>query len=171
MPYVGASVDEATKEKWESYVEDSDYGSLSELIRSTVRQEIRSEGAGAAGASRETTVEVDRLQEQQQTTIQRIEALQEAVEQAQEERETTEYPEEVVDVAHQIAGDLDTISSDEYARMTSDADTGHVKLADEYFGDRDDTPKVVAAFNYLEENIPWIRKRPTPPSEYYRVED
>ena len=172
MAYVGASVDEATKEKWEGYIEETDYGSLSELIRSAVRKEMQPGETNAASASREQTIEVDRLQEQQRTTLQRLEELREAVETAQEERKKTEYPEEVVDVAHTIAHEeLDTLTPREYEERAEEANMELAQLADRYFGDHNETHRVRAALNYLEENIGWIRRNPARPSDYFRVED
>ena len=52
MPYVGASVDSSTKDKWEEYIEQSDYGSMSELVRGAVRSEMRSQGSDSGGESR-----------------------------------------------------------------------------------------------------------------------
>jgi Arc/MetJ-type ribon-helix-helix transcriptional regulator len=170
MPYVGSSVDESTKEKWENHLEESSYGSMSELVRGAVRKEIQSDD-GSGGTSDGQTIEVDRLQEQQQETIQRIEGLQETIEEAQEERETTEYPEEIVEVAHDIAGDLETISTDGYKHLTTDALSELANLSQEHFGDKTQVDKISAALDYLEENVSWIRKRPVLPSEYYRVED
>jgi len=170
MPYVGSSVDESTKEKWENYLEESSYGSMSELVRAAVRKEVQSDGS-SNGASSGQPVEVDRLQEQQQDTIQRIERLQETVEEAQEEREKTEYPEEVVKVAHDIADGLETITASENQRMTEEARDELARLSQEHFGDFQHLNEISAALNYLEENISWIHRRPDLPSEYYRVED
>jgi len=170
MPYVGSSVDESTKETWENYLEESSYGSMSELVRGAVRKEIQSDDA-PGDASGGQTVEIDRLQEQQQETIQRIEGLQETIEEAQEERETTEYPEEVVEVAHDIASGLETMPADDYQFLLQEGSSEIYRLAQEHFGDGAHADKISAALNYLEENISWIRKRPVPPSEYYRVED
>jgi len=44
MAYVGVNVDESTKEQWQSYVDESDYGSMSEFIRNAVRKEIHDGG-------------------------------------------------------------------------------------------------------------------------------
>lgn len=171
MPYAGASVDESTKGKWEDYIKDSDYGSMSELIRAAVRREINRGEGDSTGASRGESVEVERLQEQQQTTIQKIESLAESFREAQEEREAEEYPEEVKAAAFEIAGDLDTISPDEFREMSSNADIERVKLASEHFDSGEETHRVIAALDYLEENVQWIRRKPTPPSDYYRVEE
>lgn len=170
MPYVGSSVDESTKEEWQEYLTNSSYGSMSELVRGAVRKEIQSDGS-SSGASSGQTIEVDRLKEQQKETIQRIEDLQEVVEEAQEQRETTEYPEEVVDLAHDIASSFETIPADEYQQLAAKGNEEIAKLSQEYFGGRDEMDKVSAALDYLEENISWIQKRPVMPSEYYRVED
>ncbi|MDL0126509.1 hypothetical protein PNQ92_14015 [Halobacterium salinarum] len=170
MPYVGSSVDESTKEKWEQYIEDSHYGSMSELVRGAIENERLSDG-GSSGNSSGQSVEVDRLKEQQQDTIQKIEELQEVVEEAQEEQEKTEYPEEVVEVAHDMANGFETIPAEEYQYLADERAKQIAKLSQEYFGDKDEMHKIEAALNYLEENISWIREEPTFPSEYYRVED
>ena len=170
MPYVGSSVDESTKEEWENYLEESSYGSMSELVRGAVRKEIQSDD-GPSSASDSQTVEIDRLQEQQQDTIQRIESLRETVEEAQEERETTEYPEEVVEVAHDIASGLETIPADEYNYLIEEYQAEIARLSQEHFGDTTEMDKINAALDYLEKNIPSIHKRPGLPHEYYRVED
>jgi len=170
MPYVGSSVDDSTKEKWEKYLEQSSYGSMSELVRGAVRKEIQSDG-GSSGTSSGQTIEVDRLKEQQQDTIQKIENLQKVVKEAQKEREKTEYPEDVVEVAHDIAGELDTVSRDEPHPISEKKYKELTKLSVEHFGDRSETDKIEAALNYLDENVSWIVKRPVLPSEYYRMED
>jgi len=170
MPYVGSSVDESTKETWENYLEESSYGSMSELVRGAVRKEIQSDD-GSGGTSDGQTVEIDRLQEQQQETIQRIEGLQETIEEAQEERETTEYPEEVVEVAHDIASGLETMPADNYRFLLQEGHSELANLSEEHFGDNTQGDKISAALDYLEENVSWIRKHPVLPSEYYRVED
>lgn len=170
MPYVGSSVDESTKEMWEKYLEQSSYGSMSELVRGSVRKEIQSDG-DSSGTSSGQTIEVDRLKEQQQDTIQRIEELRETVEEAQKERKKTEYPEDVVEVAHDIAGELETISQDEPHPIADQRYRELSKLAAEHFGDKNERDKIEAALNYLDENVSWIDKRPVLPSEYSRVED
>jgi len=170
MPYAGASVDETTKGEWEDYIEDTDYGSLSELIRNAVRKEIKSDG-GSSGVSSGEAIEVDRLKEQQQDTIQKIENLREVVEEAQKEREKTEYPEDVVEVAHDIAGELDTVSRDEPHPIAEQKYKELRKLSAEHFGDPNEVDKIEAALNYLDENVSWIVNRPVLPSEYYRRED
>lgn len=176
MPYVGASVDESTKGKWDDFVQESQYGSMSELVRAAVRKEILASesdaptgasDAGSTGAS----VEVDRLQEQQRETLTKVEELTEAVQEAREERETEEYPEEVKEAAFAIASDLEAISPDRYANWASDENIELTKLASEHFGDGEETHKVSAALDYLEENVGWIRKKPVPPNDYYRVEE
>ncbi|MDL0138263.1 hypothetical protein PNP85_01900 [Halobacterium salinarum] len=170
MPYVGSSVDESTKQDWEEYLEQSSYGSMSELVRGSVRKEIQSDG-DSSGTSGTQTVEVDRLKEQQQDTIQKIENLREVVEEAQKEREKTEYPEDVVEAAHNIAGELDTVSQDEPHPIAEQKYKELRKLSAEHFGDSHETDKIEAALNYLDENVSWIVKRPVRPSEYYRRED
>lgn len=176
MPYVGASVDESTKADWDGFLQESQYGSMSELLRGAVRKEVRREREGGTGASGDggatgVSVEVDRLQEQQKETLDKIDSLVETVQEAQEERETEEYPEEVKEAAFAIASDLETISPDRYSDWASDANIELVKLASEHFGDGEETHKVSAALDYLEENIGWIEKKPVPPSDYYRVEE
>ncbi|WP_285255321.1 hypothetical protein [Halobacterium salinarum] len=163
-------MDESTKEKWEQYIEDSHYGSMSELVRGAIENERLSDG-GSSGNSSGQTVEVDRLKEQQQDTIQKIENLREVVEEAQKEREKTEYPEDVVDVAHDIAGELDTVSHDEPHPIAEQKYKELRKLSAEHFGDENEVDKIEAALNYLDENVSWIVKRPVRPSEYYRMED
>lgn len=170
MPYVGSSVDESTKEMWEKHLEQSSYGSMSELVRGSVRKEIQSDG-DSSGSATGQSIEVDRLKEQQQDTIQKIENLQETVVEAQKEREKTEYPEDVVAVAHDIAGELDTVSRGEPQPIADQRYRELSKLAAEHFGDKNERDKIEAALNYLDENVSWIFKRPVLPSEYYRVED
>lgn len=170
-PYIGASVDDETKAEWEEYVEESQYGSMSELVRAAVRKEIHGSQQGQEASRSDGTegpsVELDRLHERQQTILDQVESVEEAVEAAAEEQEQTEYPEEIVELGHQIASDLDRIQQSDYGRMDSEVHMAMREVAEERNADVTD---VQAAFDYLEQNVPWIQKKPTPPSEYYRVE-
>lgn len=146
---------------------------MSELIRVAVRKEIRGENDSKESKKGTDTggIEVDRIQEQQQTIISKIQELSENVENSQQEREAEAYPEEVKSAAFSIASDLETISPDKYANWTSDENIALTKLAAENFDDGEATHKITAALNYLEENVDWIRKKPALPNDYYRVRE
>lgn len=166
MPHVGVSVNEATKENWEDYVEETDYGSISELVRSAVRKEIAREG-GESGVPREVEKELTQVAETQGELRRQMADLLDGFEDV-EEATATQYPSEVVELGHDIAGELEEVHADRFTEWESETQSELWDVAQEQSGDVG-VGDVKDALEYLEENLSYVRSRPRGPSEYFRV--
>jgi len=170
MAHVGVSIDDDTKEQWSSHVEESDYGSMSELIRTAVRKEIRRDDGGDGGSvPRELEKDVNRVAETQTTLQDQMDQLAEHFEEVADTTLQTQYPEEVVELGHDIAGDLEEIHHDQFSDLERDVMVNELEEIRRNHGDNPSHGQIIDALDYLEENLSYIKKRPTPPSEYYRL--
>lgn len=169
MAHVGVSIDDDTKEQWSSHVEESDYGSMSELIRTAVRKEIRRDDDGDGGSvPRELEKDMNRVAETQTTLQDQMDQLAEHFEEVADTTLQAQYPEEVVELGHDIAGDLEEIQHDAFAEVREQTKQELVKIHKSH-PDSPTLEEIQDALQYLEENLSYIKKRPTPPSEYYRL--
>jgi len=170
MAHVGVSIDDDTKAQWSNHVEESDYGSMSELIRTAVRKEIR-RGDDGDGSSipRELEKDVSRVAETQTTLQDQMDQLAEHFEEVADTTLQTQYPEEVVELGHDIAGDLEEIHHDQFSDLERDVMVNELEEIRRNHGDNPSHGQIIDALDYLEENLSYIKKRPTPPSEYYRL--
>ena len=169
MAHVGVSVNDDTKEQWDEYVQQTDYGSMSELIRTAVRKEIRREGTDGSGVPRELEQELTRVAETQNTLQDQMSELLDGFDNVEELVGKQQYSQEIIDVATEIAGELDEIHPDEFNHLESDVSIEYAELAKEYFGTPNEGYKIAQAFEYLSENLSYVRSRPLGPSDYYRV--
>jgi len=165
MAHIGVSVDESTKQEWSDYVEQSNYGSMSELVRAAVRTEIRREGGGE-GIPREVERQLSEVVETQQTLQNQVGELTEGFEDVSEAATGDQYPEEIVELANDIAGELDEIHRTAFNEKTQEVRRGQQKLAEKH---DTDAAKVAEALQYLEDNLSYVRTEPLGPSDYYRV--
>lgn len=166
MAHVGVSVNEATKENWEEYVEGTDYGSISELVRSAVRKEIARE-SGGDGIPREVEAELTEVAETQATLREQMADLLDGFEDV-EAATATQYPSEIVELGHDIAGGLEEVHADRFADWESETQSELWDVAQEQSGNVS-VGEVKDALEYLEENLSYVRAKPRGPSEYYRV--
>jgi len=167
MAHIGVSVDDTTKESWAEYVEESEYGSMSELVRTAVRKEIR-RGDGGEGVPRELEKELVELSEYQETITEAVKQLNDEFEKVEEATES-QYPEEVVELAMDIAEeDIQEISHDQFGDLESDAQGDLVALSRKHL-DTVEIGKVADALQYLEENLSYIKTEPRTLDDYWRV--
>jgi Arc/MetJ-type ribon-helix-helix transcriptional regulator len=165
MAHIGVSVDESTKQEWSDYVEQSNYGSMSELVRAAVRTEIRREGGGD-GIPREVERQLSEMIATQQTLQNQVSELSEGFEDVSEAATGDQYPEEIVELANDIAGELDEIHRTAFGEKESEVQEELHALAEDY---GTDYGKVNQALQYLEDNLSYVRTEPLGPSDYYRV--
>ncbi|WP_256545598.1 ribbon-helix-helix domain-containing protein [Halobellus inordinatus] len=167
MAHIGVSVDDDTKEKWDHHVEQSEYGSMSELIRSAVRKEIR-RGGDEGQVPRQLEKELVQVAESQQAISDAVERLSEDFEQV-EAAAQTQYPEEIVDLAMDIADeDIQEIHADQFADVEKEGVSDLQSLAQKHL-DSNDIGKVADALDYLEENLSYVKSPPRTADDYYRV--
>jgi Arc/MetJ-type ribon-helix-helix transcriptional regulator len=170
MAHVGVSIDDDTKEQWIDHIEESDYGSMSELIRTAVRKEIRRDDDGDGGSvPRELEKDMDRVAETQTTLQDQMDKLAEQFEEVADTTLQTQYPDEVVQLGHDIAGDLDEIHHDQFGDLEREVMVNELEEIRQSHGDNPSHGMILDALDYLEESLSYIEKRPTPPSEYYRL--
>lgn len=169
MAHVGVSVDDDTKEKWKQYVEQSDYGSLSELVRGAVRVEMRRESGGGGGIPREVEQQLTELVDTQTAVQEQVVELTEEFDGLGEELRDDQYPEQVIELAHEIAADMDEVHQSEFADLRLDAEMELAEIANERLGDESKAYLVAQAYEYLDENLSYIKPVPRQPSDYYRV--
>lgn len=169
MAHVGVSIDDGTKDEWQSYIEQSDYGSMSELVRTAVRKEIRREGTDNGSIPRELEQELNRVAETQSTLQNQMSDLLDGFDNVEDIIGQQQYSQEIIDIAHQLTGELDEIHPDEFANLENEVSIEYAKLAEEYLGDSSEAHKIAKAFTYLSEELSYIKSRPLGPSDYYRV--
>jgi len=169
MAHVGVSIDYGIKDEWGNYVEQTDYGSMSELIRTAVRKEIRREGTDGSSVPRELEQELNRVAETQNTLQDQMSDLVDGFDNVEDIIGQQQYSQEIIDIAHQLTGELDEIHPDEYADLENEASIEYAELAKEYLGDGSEAHKIAKAFTYLSEELSYIKSRPLGPSDYYRV--
>jgi metal-responsive CopG/Arc/MetJ family transcriptional regulator len=172
MAHIGVSVSDDTKAEWEEYIEESDMGSMSELVRSAVRKEIRHEEGGDSdgGIPREMEEELTRVAQTQETLEEQMESLLDGFEDVEEATTSKEYPEEVKALAHQIA-------NEEIEEMPRDVFQSELRgsVRDDYWDiarrhqENPNLEQVFEAFEYLEENISYIKSLRKTPDDFYRV--
>ena len=169
MAHIGVSVNDETKDQWENYIERTDYGSMSELIRTAVRKEMRRESGGDKNIPRELETELNRVAETQNTLQEQMAELVDGFEDVTDVIGNQQYPDEVIQLAHDIAGDLNEISRDAYGELESEVAIEHANLAEKYLDDDSKGYLVQQAFQYLEGNLSYIRRQPLKPTDYYRI--
>lgn len=167
MAHIGVSVDDGTKESWAEYVEESEYGSMSELVRAAVRKEIR-RGDGGDQLPRQLEKEIVQMSENQQSIRDAVSQLSEDFEKVEEAAES-QYPNEIVDLAMDISEDLEEVHATQFAEVEADARDDLRGLAERYLGDTKETGKVAEAMEYLRENLSYVRTPPRTSEDYYRV--
>jgi|GEM_PF-5651689 len=168
MAHIGVSVNDETKDEWENYIEQTDYGSMSELIRASVRKEIQQEG-GDSGIPRELEKELNGVAETQNTLQDQMAELVNEFENVSDVMTESQYSEEIIELAHDLAEDIEEKHPDEFSSLAQDAEMGYAKLAREHLGDESEAYKIPQAFQYLEENLSYIKCTPRGPNDYYRV--
>lgn len=173
MPIVGASVNDSTKEEWEEYVEESDHGSMSELVRIAVRKEIQRSGTKENGIPREVRKDINQVAEKQDSLSKQMDTILEGFEELEQTNEDEDYDEETKALAHRISEEMEEINEDQFEEAMAQRRKEVANLARK-ISDKDErypySPNQVHnAFEYLEENISYIRKLPPSPSEYHRV--
>jgi Arc/MetJ-type ribon-helix-helix transcriptional regulator len=167
MAHIGVSVDDQTKEGWAEHVEESEYGSMSELVRTAVRKEIR-RGDGGEGVPRELEKELVELSEHQETITEAVKQLNDEFEKVEEATEA-QYPEEIVELAMDIAEeDIQEIHADQFGDLEKDAQRDLVSLSRKHL-DTVEIGKVAEALEYLEENLSYIKTEPRTVDDYWRV--
>lgn len=169
MAHIGVAVDDDTKQQWEQYVEESDYGSMSELVRTAVRVEMRREGGDGATIPREVEQQLTELVDTQTAVKEAVAELTEDLDGLGDELQDEQYPEEVVELAHDIAADMDEIHRSNFANIAGEVSAKHAEIAQERLGDDSKGYLVSQAFQYLDENLSYIKVKPHLPKDYYRV--
>lgn len=162
MPHIGVSVDESTKEKWQEHLEESHHGSMSELVRTAVRKEIRRDDSDGT-VSRELEQELNRVAEAQQTIQQTMDSLADGFEDVT--AAGNQYPQEIIDLGHEIAGELDELSENGHEAMVREFRRDCKPLYQKYDAS---PPEIQEALAYLEDSLSYIVVEPRGPSDYYR---
>ncbi|MDB2294359.1 hypothetical protein PN416_09830 [Halorubrum ezzemoulense] len=166
MAHIGVSVSDDTKRKWADYVESSDHGSMSELVRTAVRKEIRSDGG--ADLPREAERRINQIAENQERITRQMESLSEEFEDVSEAA-TDQYPEHIVELADDVAAELDELPADRFGDLRAKAKDELRSLAIRVCDDPTKAGEVGEALDYLSENLSYIKTAPQGPSDYYRV--
>jgi Arc/MetJ-type ribon-helix-helix transcriptional regulator len=167
MAHIGVSVDDETKRSWAEYVDESEYGSMSELVRTAVRKEIR-RGDGGDQLPRQVEKELVQVAEDQQSIRDTVAALSEDFEAVKDAAES-QYPEEIVELAMDISEGLEEVHADQFAEVEADARNDLRGLAERHLGDPKRVGEVAEALEYLRENLSYIRTPPRTSEDYYRV--
>lgn len=166
MAHIGVSVSDGTKRKWDDYVEASDHGSMSELVRTAVRKEIRSDGG--ADLPREAERRINQIAENQERITRQMESLSEEFEDVSEAA-TDQYPEHIVELADDVAGELEEVPADRFGDLESEAQGELRSLAVRICDDPTKAGEVGEALEYLTENLSYVKTAPQGPNDYYRV--
>ena len=167
MGHIGVSIDDATKESWAEHVEESEYGSMSELVRTAVRKEIR-RGDGGDQLPRQVEKELVQMAEDQESISDAVSELSEDFEKVEEAAES-QYPEEIVELAMDVSEDLEEVHATQFAEVEAEARDDLRGLAKRHLGHATETGKVAEAMEYLRENLSYVRTPPRPSEDYYRV--
>lgn len=169
MAHVGVSVDDETKAEWSKHVEESDFGSMSELIRTAVRKEIQRSGDRDGGSvPRELEKDVSRVAETQTTLQEQMEELAESFEEVADTAVQSQYPEGVIELAHDIAGDIEEIGAYQFQRGKEEK----IRELQNYHKKHPENPslgEIDQALQYLDDNLSYVRTMPLAPSDLYRV--
>jgi len=169
MAHIGVSVNDSTKVEWEEFIEKTNYGSMSELVRSAVRREIRQQGEnGGPGVPREVEKQLSQVAETQTTLERQMNELADGFEDVAASTDT-QYPNQVVELGHDIAGDLEEIHVDWFKEAEVEARDELRVLADDHLNDPGRIGEVADALDYLEDNLSYVQTTPLAPSDYYRV--
>jgi archaellum component FlaC len=168
MPHIGVSVDEGTKRKWADYVENSAHGSMSELVRTAVRKEVRRDGDGSADLPRQAEKRINQIAENQEQITRQMETLSDEFEDVSEAA-TEQYPEHIVELADDVASELEEVSADNFAELRSEAKDELRSLAVRVCDDPRKADEVGEALEYLADTLSYVKKAPQGPSDYYRV--
>lgn len=166
MAHVGVSVDESTKDRWQQYLDQSDCGSMSELIRQAVNKEIQRGGANEA-VPQTVERELTQMAEQQETLKQRMLGLSDQFDDVADSIERTEYPKEVVELGHEIGSELEEMSALQWQEGVDQHVQQLAELQEKY--DANGLGQVEDALQYLEENLSYVESFPKGPSDYYRI--
>ena len=167
MAHIGVSVDDGTKRKWSDYVETSDHGSMSELVRTAVRKEIRSDGG--EGLPREAERRINQIAENQEQITRQMASLSEDFEDVSDAATSDQYPEHIVELAEDVAGELDEVPADRFGDLRAEAKDGLRSLAVRVCDDPTKADEVGEALEYLSETLSYVKTAPQGPSDYYRV--
>jgi len=167
MAHIGVSVDDETKDEWETHVDESEYGSMSELVRVAVRKEIR-RGDGGDQLPRQVEKELVQVAEDQQSIRDSVAGLLDDFAEVKGAAET-QYPEEIIELAMDISEELEEVHATQFAEVEADARDDLRGLAEKHLGDATETGKVAEAMEYLRENLSYVRTPPRTSEDYYRV--
>jgi Arc/MetJ-type ribon-helix-helix transcriptional regulator len=167
MAHIGVSVDDETKRSWAEHVKESAYGSMSELVRTAVRKEIR-RGDGGDQLPRQVEKELVQMAEDQESIRDAVSELSEDFEKVEEAAES-QYPEEIVELAMDVSEDLEEVHATQFAEVEAEARDDLRGLAKRHLGDATETGKVAEAMEYLRENLSYVRTPPRTSEDYYRV--
>lgn len=166
MAHIGVSVNDETKRKWSDYIESSDHGSMSELVRTAVRKEIRSDGG--ADLPREAERRINQIAENQERITRQMASLSDDFEEVSDAA-TAQYPEHIVELADDVAGELEEVPADRFGDLRAEAKDELRSLAIRVCDDPTKAGEVGEALDYLSENLSYIKTAPQGPNDYYRV--
>lgn len=167
MPHIGVSVDEGTKQKWADYIESSDHGSMSELVRTAVRKEVRRDDGGA-DLPRQAEKRINQIAENQEQITRQIDSLSQEFEDVSNAA-TNQYPEHIVELADDVAAELDEVPADRFGDLQSEAKGELRSLAVRVCDDAQKADEVGEALDYLADTLSYVKTAPQGPSDYYRV--
>ena len=174
MAHIGVSVSDGTKEKWEEFIEGSDHGSMSELVRTAVRKEIQREGQSSNEVPRELQKDLTQVAETQSTLESQMQELLDGFEDVEEIATEDTYPEEIKALGHRIGEQLEEIPEDVFGEMRGEVRDEFISLGRTVSDTEETVPyspgEIEQALQYLEENLSYIESVPKSPEDYYRID-
>jgi hypothetical protein len=166
MPHVGTNVDESTKARWSEYLEESECESWSELLRQAVNEKMMRDGG--QDVPEEIESRMDELNELQQTLKRQMSDLSDDFETVQEQAIDQRYPEGVIELANDLAGEIEEVHRDWFEEGEQETARDWNKFRQRHCPEASRS-EVIQAFEYLEENLSYIETPSNGPDDYFRL--
>jgi hypothetical protein len=80
-----------------------------------------------------------------------------------------QYPEHIVELAEDVAGEIEEVHADQFDNLRTEAKDELRSLAIRVCDDRKKAGEVGEALDYLSETLSYVKTAPQGPSDYYRV--